>query len=331
MRFAVALLVPLAACGDLAPFFCSIDDDCRRGNVTGVCTIFNHCAFPDASCSDTGYRYHSSAGDVADRCVGEELIPPPCIERCGDEVTCTPGQDPECPVGDRPDNPAPFPWYAATDIQVANDDVQPSCAPRGGRDLFFQLDITEPQMLYLDDYGSSVAAVLAIYRGACAERTGELACIAPASSWCGRHRAWLGYLDAPGTYCIVADQLDPDDVVVDWTMVVRGLVTTPMAYVQAQLTGECIYERFAGDSCSPAGQLEHSWFGVICDPVTVTASGCASGFSGRVRLDTPLGNAYCGGSCPGAETEISPGYIVVTAEDTDQTCGTATLTFATRP
>jgi hypothetical protein len=63
----------LAACADMAPFYCSADSDCVAHGETGHCVqAYEACAFPDKTCTTSMYRYDDSAGYLAGICVGDE-------------------------------------------------------------------------------------------------------------------------------------------------------------------------------------------------------------------------------------------------------------------
>lgn len=79
MRAAAPSLLLLAvACSDVPPFYCDDDPQCRSGEVTGVCTFYGLCAFPDAACPDFELRYDDSAGELAGVCVGDEGFDADC-------------------------------------------------------------------------------------------------------------------------------------------------------------------------------------------------------------------------------------------------------------
>jgi hypothetical protein len=68
----LALAIAIAACTDVYPFYCELDEQCFDGDEEGVCTDWEQCAFDDDTCPAPQLRYHESAGDLADVCVGDE-------------------------------------------------------------------------------------------------------------------------------------------------------------------------------------------------------------------------------------------------------------------
>lgn len=67
MMRAAMLWSLLASCA-APPYACQESSQCVRGATAGICSSAR-CAFSSSSCA-SGYRYDSSAGDLAGRCVG---------------------------------------------------------------------------------------------------------------------------------------------------------------------------------------------------------------------------------------------------------------------
>jgi len=66
MRWPLLLSVLCASCLRKTEFHCTNDSSCGAG---GVCESTGFCSFADGECA-SGYRYSSSAGELADQCVG---------------------------------------------------------------------------------------------------------------------------------------------------------------------------------------------------------------------------------------------------------------------
>lgn len=64
----LALLALLAACKVTGSYSCEQDSQCIRAGATGRCEATHSCSFSDGAC-DSGYRYDSSAGSLANQCV----------------------------------------------------------------------------------------------------------------------------------------------------------------------------------------------------------------------------------------------------------------------
>jgi hypothetical protein len=62
------LAFALTACVPDAAFHCASSGQCREDLSTGTCEANGFCSFPDAMC-DSGARYTSAAGDLANQCV----------------------------------------------------------------------------------------------------------------------------------------------------------------------------------------------------------------------------------------------------------------------
>lgn len=67
----VGVAVLATGCVDLGPYRCDELDDCRRGEVVGVCEPTGYCSYPDEDCP-SGRRYSDLAGALADDCVAQD-------------------------------------------------------------------------------------------------------------------------------------------------------------------------------------------------------------------------------------------------------------------
>jgi hypothetical protein len=99
------------------------------------------------------------------------------------------------------------------DALLARDDVEvPDCGgTTGGRDLFFRVHLTEPDVYYFDTFGSSFDTVVRVYDKDCSQvgtGSGELACSDDA---CAGTQTQLAARLPAGDSCIVIDQADPGD------------------------------------------------------------------------------------------------------------------------
>ncbi len=282
----------LAACGDPTPFTCDRNSDCSVDGVTGVCTNFNYCAFPDDTCQ-SGLRYHDSAGSLAGTCVGSE--PPPMLIN-----------------GDTGNNPLPLMPTQTVDITNANDDVTPSCGGKGGKDVFFETQIDMPSRLYLDTLGSNFDAVISVLSGSCKDGGSERACVSGA---CPQFDQWSDILPS-GTYCIVIDQADSGG---GNQLVLRSMVGPPAQQVQfGTLSGNtCNADDWQG-VCSMQGLPDVTWFTMTCVAQPGFMSTCGTGFVGQLQawgfMKQPLA---CDTGCQGISFVVSPGpgWLVAEADD----------------
>lgn len=296
MRRAV-LVVALAGCGDVQPFYCANDAECTDGTSAGTCTSFGFCAFPDTSCP-SGKRYHDSAGNLANSCVGQEMTV----------------------AGDKPDGALPLEPFKMLDITGATDDYQPSCGGHGGRDIFFQTTIGSRSRLYLDTYGISYRPVLAIHHGPCVALGAEVACVGASCS--DKLKQWSDILD-PGTYCIIVDQVDGSET--STALVLRSMMgpPAPLGQVGTTVGDSCTADAWQG-TCSPMGVTEQTWFYMTCAKTTFMATTCnsAPGFDGDLQMwGINRTQLACENGCPGPTTaQTDPGPLWLAAE-AGATCG----------
>lgn len=304
-RLAFAVALALAACGEPTPFTCNDNFDCRLPGMQGVCTSFGFCAFEDASCQ-SGLRYHESAGDLADTCVGSESGMPNAI------------------AGDTADNPLMLQPTQAIDIANAKDNYTPSCGGPGGRDVFFQTQITATSRLYIDTLGSDFDAVLVITAGACASSSGpKLSCVAGA---CPTFDQWSDVV-SPGTYCVIVDQQDATD---GTKLVLRSMVGPPADAVDyGTLTGDTCNASDWEGSCAPGdNSTDQSWFTMTCTDQSVYMTTCGNSFSGELEA-WGFGRASlaCGDGCSGPMFTIPSGPAWLVASDTMINCGIVRVDF----
>ena len=71
---ALALLAALPSidCVDVDAFMCATDDDCRRGEESGVCEDTLYCSYVDETCA-SGRRYSDLAAGLANDCTDEAM------------------------------------------------------------------------------------------------------------------------------------------------------------------------------------------------------------------------------------------------------------------
>lgn len=110
------------------------------------------------------------------------------------------------------------------DARLATDDVLANgCSGNGGRDLFFRVAPTAPEVYYFDTFGSSYDTVIRIYRRSCAEVGTGPGATACADDACGGGQSQVALSLPAGESCIVVDQRDAAEPTGDLTLhVVRG-------------------------------------------------------------------------------------------------------------
>jgi hypothetical protein len=150
----------------------------------------------------------------------------PTAEICGDSIDqdCE-GTDPACAANDVASGAinvtagGTFPGNAL----LARDDVAPNgCGNTGGRDLFYRVNISSPEVYYFDTFGSTFDTVVRVYRKPCAQvGTGASPDACDDDSCNGDKSRALVPLPS-GESCIVVDQDDASEGGMLSLRVIRG-------------------------------------------------------------------------------------------------------------
>jgi len=293
----VVVLAELSACGTPAELVCESDEQC--GDF-GVC-IDESCALPDDTCP-FGLRFHESAGERANECVD-----------FGDGL----------PVGgDTPDDPLPLVATQTIDLKDKSDDYEPDCVgSTGGKDVFFEITLSDFGRLYVDTFGSDFHVALAVARGTCASAGFEFAC---GTGSCNPTFDQFSDVLDPGTYCVIADQFDGQQTGTHLT--VRSSVgpAADLAHDGTNFGDTCDADVWKG-SCAGDNLPEATWFFMTCDAVQVLGTTCASDpmFDGHLMaFGLDLAERVCRPpGCVGGVVDIAPGgtWVVLEASSGD-TC-----------
>lgn len=95
------------------------------------------------------------------------------------------------------------------DALGANDDVAANgCGADGGRDLFYKLTLSAPQVYYFDTFGSAIDTVVRVYAKPCAQVGSGANATACADDQCGDVQSQVALSLPAGESCIVVDQAD---------------------------------------------------------------------------------------------------------------------------
>lgn len=182
-----------------------VDDDCKNG-VDDSFAVGTSCSVGLGQCQRSGQLVCNGAGsDVTCNATAGN----PVAETCGNSLDedCN-GSDATCPPNDQAagaidvSNGGQF----LVDLAAARDDSWTNgtdCGEQGGRDVFYQLTLADPEVVYLDTFGSSFDSVIRLYAGSCASLGALQTCSDDA---CGQQRTQVARALAAGTYCIVVDQ-----------------------------------------------------------------------------------------------------------------------------
>ena len=228
-------------------------------------------------------------------CAADGSCPQPLV--CSPQGTCeAPAGDPEvdapteppadgctaglCAANDRPAGATDVTAGGMFDGEVglAADDVAPNgCGGDGGRDLFFRVTLTAPQVYYFDTFGSSYDTVIRVYGKSCAAvgtGAGAAACVDDA---CGGGQSQVAASLPAGESCIVVDARDGAQAVGALKLNVTrgGRDGKPLARGAQVNTGDTCTATNASEpldqNCNGPGSLgkDHAYFFTTCPGETL--------------------------------------------------------------
>ncbi|MDQ3367917.1 MAG: MopE-related protein [Myxococcota bacterium] len=184
-----------------------VDDDCRNG-IDDPWPVGQACTVGLGSCARSGQLVCNGA---ANGVVCNAVAGAPLAEACGNglDEDCN-GSDAACPPNDTAagaiDISAGGTFTA--DLAAARDDnwatlSGQACGLQGGRDVFYQLTLPAPEVVYFDTFGSSFDTVIRGFAGSCAALGAIQSC---ADDACGTQGSQGARELAAGTHCVVVDQ-----------------------------------------------------------------------------------------------------------------------------
>lgn len=201
MRVLVAAVLACSACYTPSPQAgspCMRDHDCPSSLVCSPAT--NTC---ERTSADPDVDAQPIDAHLVDGCT-------PTREICGNGIDedCD-AIDPACLANDvgagAVDVTAGGTFTA--DALLARDDVAADgCGEGGGRDVFFQVDLTAPQVYYVDTFGSNFDTVIRVFERPCAMVGGGGNAKACVDDACGGTQGQIAVSLPAGKSCIVIDQ-----------------------------------------------------------------------------------------------------------------------------
>lgn len=252
-----------------------MDDDCRNGIDDGY-GVGMPCSTGVGACNRPGTNICNGAGNgvVCNATAGS-----PTAETCGDGVDqdCN-GSDVSCPTNDLPTGAVNIGGGGTftVDLVAARDDDTSAvlgCGSTGGRDVFYQLSLAAPEVVYLDTFGSSFDTVIRVYAGACTARTGTPTCDDDAGA-CAGLQSQLATQLAAGTWCVVVDQFSSSQTTgaLTLTVVRGGRAGTAITAAGGSQTGTTtgLTNVTTGGCQSNSTAADRAYFFTVCPSTTMT-------------------------------------------------------------
>jgi hypothetical protein len=181
------------------------DDDCKNG-IDDSFAVGTACSVGLGQCARAGQMQCNGAGNgvTCSATAGN-----PIAETCGNSLDedCN-GSDAVCPANDQAAGAIDVTagGQFTVNLAAARDDNWTSgtnCGNQGGRDVFYQVTLAAPEVMYFDTYGSGFDTVIRIYAGSCAAIGALQTC---ADDACAVQQSQVARELAAGTSCIVVDQ-----------------------------------------------------------------------------------------------------------------------------
>lgn len=240
------------------------------------------------------------------------------------------------PANDRPTDAIDVSAGGTFTIELAgaSDDVATSCAAGAGADVFFELELATPEVIYLDTFGSDANAVIAVHAGACGAMTSLEACV---DDSCGSVHAQGAWNLPAGTHCIVVDHVG-DAVGVTQLEVVRGgRDGDPLIGTSGTVSGDTCRADNSNDAscgCEPA-EDQHYFFTVCPAGTMATIATCGDATWDTVlqfRNGMHMGEGCTDDSCGTVQSTLTrslagPGLFWAIVDGCVE-CGPYTLTYA---
>jgi hypothetical protein len=256
-------------------------------------------------CTKAGTCETSEAAEPEeDASVGEPDAPPidacvPTSEICDDGIDqdCS-GADATCAANDVATMPVDVTngGTFSGDLSLAADDyVQRGCGNVGGRELFYRVTITAPEVYYVDTFGSDFDTSVRVFAGkACDALDATSNPTTCDDDACGSDQSQFAFALPTGTSCIVVDQAagaTSGDLMLHVTRSRR--TGTPLGNGAQTLSGDTCTSTNSGNPNIPCNDADndakdHAWYFTSCPGVNrrLDASTCVD--VTMVHFDTVL-------------------------------------------
>jgi hypothetical protein len=289
MRSTLVLAIGLAACFSPTPPAGSPCENDRQCPHPLVCANNRTC---QSSRDDIGSNDKVDAGVGQDGEIADSPI---------SAGACAPG-DPTCEVNDRPE--------AAIDITVggtfsanllvAHDDL-PSralanrCNSDGGREVFYQVVLTAPQVYYFDTLGSGFDNSIRVFPGTLCASVGNTSTMACNDDACGGGDAQVATALPAGTSCVVVDKnvsdgTNPDKGTFQLHVIPGGRNGTALPTGTTVLTGSniCTNADVNDPGCGNDGGRDLAYFFTSCPSTARSLRASTCDDVTKVHFDTVL-------------------------------------------
>jgi hypothetical protein len=228
------------------------------------------------------------------------------------------------------------------DFSGAKDDAGSSCAA-GRPELFFELSLRRPEVIYIDTFGSAVDTAITVVRGDCEEASDEVACV---DDVCGGAQSQGAWSLAAGEYCLRVDgpAASGDGAQIGKLVVVRGENPgEPLPMASGAVSGDTCGDDNSNDAdscgCEPA--KDHHYFFTMCPGTAAIAKLDTCGASWdtvlQLRFGSGEGLACDDDGCAGvsAASEITrrvngPGLFWAIVDGCEE-CGAYTMKYSLTP
>jgi len=348
--YIVCALDGTAVCSDDSPTnveTCNgLDDDCRNGVDDGF-AVGDPCSVGLGACRSDGFTVCDAAGTgVTCDAVAGTGSP----EICGDGIDqdCN-GPDVSCPINDLAGGAVNISAGGTftVDLVAAHDDdasTASGCGSSGGRDVFYYFTLSQPEVVYLDTFGSSYDTVIRLYDGSCPSRSGTPQCDDDAGV-CTGLQSQLARQLAAGTYCVVVDQYSSSQTTgaTVLSFVRGGRPGTAITAGSGTRTGTtCGNPNSTSGNCRASTAPDVGYFFTLCpsETRTVGANTCTGTSYDSVVYLRRAGNGTdlacnddtsgCGSGLQSSFTGASaagPGLFFLVVDGYSSACGSYSLSY----